>query len=81
MKTDDLERVRLAAAPFRTEPARQREIHDKFGNVTAFWQRVNHLIEQPDVLAVLPIECRLLRARRVRRSQGARSKGHIVDTQ
>ncbi len=38
---DDLERVRLAVAQFRTEPAREREIHNRFGNVTAYWRRVN----------------------------------------
>jgi len=47
----DLERVRVAAAQFRTEPARGREIHDRFGNVTAFWQRTNYLL--PDTWAVV----------------------------
>jgi len=70
---DDLERVRLAAASFRTEPAREREIHDKFGNVTAFWQRVRVLIVTPEVMEQLPVQCRMLRERMERFSRSRRS--------
>jgi len=70
----DLEWVRLAAAPFRTEPAREREIHDRFGNVTAFWQRVRVLVVTPEVMEALPVQCRMLRERmgRFSRSRSAR---------
>jgi len=68
---DDLERVRLAAAPFHTEPAREQAIHDRFGNVTAFWQRVRVLIVTPEVMEVLPVQCRVLRERMERHSRSA----------
>jgi len=67
MATDtDIERVRLAVAPFWTEAAREREIFDRYGNVTAFWQKINQFIDRPEVMAVLPVQCRLLRERRAR---------------
>ena len=71
MNPADLEMVRLAAASFRTEPAREREIHDRYGNVTRYWIQVNHLIEHAEVMAALPVQCRMLRERRAR---GQRSR-------
>jgi len=70
---DDLERVRLAVAHFRSEPARERAIHDRFGNVTAFWQRVRVLVVNPEVMEQLPVQCRMLRARMERFSRSRRS--------
>ncbi len=64
MSDSDLDMVRLAAAPYRTEDARERKIFDRYGNVTLFYTRVNHLIDQPEVMTVLPVQCRLLRERR-----------------
>ena len=64
----DVELIRLAAAWFRFEGERVNVARERFGlSATALWQRVNELLDDPNVAQAAPVEVNRLRRQRDRR--------------
>jgi hypothetical protein len=63
----DLQIVRLAAAHYRYEANRLQVARDRFGlSGTQFYQRLNQLIEQPEIAIAEPVLVARLRRQRDR---------------
>ena len=64
--------LRLAATPYKFPAAREADALELLGYRPAiFWRRVNHLLDQPAAVVVMPVEVGRLRRLRERRA-GAR---------